>query len=207
MSSNAESSGKGRTEALTGQGVHLGHLALLFLVFAGLCSFTTLFLSQGSERRQVNLNTTTGQFVPIEVTKDNSVYEVTVSNARLPVNSWAFLEGQVLDADKEYLFSFGDELSYYAGRDSEGGWTERKDGYSTKLTIPKAGSYYLNFITETSWRGDDVRASVTVNKLRGSSLHYTLAGVVAFIIAVVLNEIRNRTITRLVSALAEMSDD
>lgn len=207
MSWNAKSLAKPRSQTPAGRGVHLGHLALLYLAFAVLCFFTSLFFAQGSERRQVRLNTPGDQLIPLEVKKDNSVYEVTVSAPRLPVNSWAFLEGQVLDADKEYLFSFGDELSYYAGRDSEGPWTELKDSYATKLTIPKAGSYYLKFIDETSRRGDSVYASVTVSKLRGSSLPYTLAGVVAFIIAVVLNEIENRTITRVIKALDEMSDD
>lgn len=207
MSWNAKSVWKSRSETLPEQGVHLGHLALLYVAFAGLCFLTTLFFSHASEKQQADLNTPEGKFIPLEVKKDNTVYEVTVSTSGLPVNSWAFIEGQVLDADKEYLFSFGDELSYYAGRDSEGPWSERKGDYSAKLTIPKAGTYYLGFVTETSWRRDDVQASITVEKLRGSSLPYTLAGIVALIIAVVLNEIRNRTITQVIEALSEAADD
>ncbi len=199
---NAESFERSRARTFTGRGVHLGHLALLYLVFAGLFLLTALFFSQGRVEKEFHLDTPEGGLVPIEVKNDETVYEVTIASDLIPVNSWAFIEGQVLDADKEYLFSFGDELSYYTGRDSEGRWTERKNSYSAKLTIPKAGNYFLSFVTETS-RGGDTGAIVVVRKLRGSSLPFMLAGAVAFIIAVVLNEIRNGTITKIIEALED----
>ena len=131
---------------------------------------------------------------------------MTIKNHRNPVNSWTFIEGEVLDADEEYLFSFGDELGHYTGVDSEGPWTEHKNSYSVKLTLPEAGDYFLDFVAETSRGGDNTPLTVTVEKLRGSSLPHILAGVVALIIAVMLNEIRNRTINKLIEALADSAD-
>ncbi len=203
---NTKSLRQSRSRALTGQRVHLGHLALLYLVFAGLFFLTALFFSQGLERQYFYLETGESKLIPIEVKQDKTVYQVTIFNHHIPVNSWTFIEGEVLDADKEYLFSFADELGHYAGVGSKGEWTERNNSYSVKITLPEAGDYFLNFVAETSWREDNASLTVTVKKLRGSSLPYILAGVVALIIAVVLNEIRNRTINKLIEALADSAD-
>lgn len=190
-----------------GGGIHLGHLALLFLAFSILCLATTLFFSSSLNEWKGPI-AHDGLVGPIEVTKDRAVHEVTISAGNLRNNSWAFVEAQLLDANKEYLFSFGDELSLYSGRDSDGPWVESKYNYSTKLTIPQAGNYHLKFLLEqspgTSGSGS---FSATVRQLRGSTLPFFVAGIAALLIAIALNEIQNRTVTKVVRFVHNMAED
>ena len=190
-----------------GGGVHLGHLALLFLAFSILCLATTLFFSTSLTQQSFSISHN-GVFGPIEVKEDQAVHEVTISARDLLNNSWAFVEAQLLDANREYLFSFGDELSLYSGRDSDGPWVESKYNYSTRLTIPKAGTYHLRFLIEQRQgsRGHGQFAA-TVRQLRGSTLPFFVAGIAALLIAIALNEIQNRTVTKVVRFVHNMAED
>lgn len=186
-----------------GGGIHLGHLALLFLGFSILCLATTLFFSSSLNEWKGPI-AHDGLVGPIEVTKDRAVHEVTISAGSLRNNSWAFVEAQLLDSNKEYLFSFGDELSLYRGVD----WVERKETYSTRLTIPKAGTYYLKFLIEQPPNGIGTgRFTAAVKRLRGSTLPFFVAGIAALLIAIALNEIQNRTVTKVVRFVHNMAED
>ena len=185
------------TGRAAGRPAHLGHLALLYVAFAALCLITSYFYSTGSLERRENVGPD-GLVGPIEITGSNSVYEVAVHRTRSVTNTWSYVEVQVLDANKEYLFSFGDELSLYSGRDSEGFWRERNETYSTKLTIPEPGTYFLKFVIEESSRANS-GFGVTLSRMAGSSLVHLVAGIAALVIGIVLNELRNRTISRMVA--------
>jgi hypothetical protein len=129
---------------------------------------------------------------PIAVQKYKEVYEITIASS-LPKNSWTFVEGEVLDAKKDYLFSFGKELWHEAGYDSDGAWQESDNSYSIKLTFPKPGQYYLNLKTDGSYNPDAVR--VTISKKRGSVIPHVVFAIFTLVIGIVLNEIRNKTLS------------
>ena len=204
MAENAHVRRPGPATTRPGRQIHLGHLAAVYLAFAVLCLFTSLFFSGTSNERAEDLGHE-GLFGPIDVREDRSVYAVEIRNPSLANNSWTFVEAQLLDANREYLFSVGDELSLYRGYDGGEAWTERKDSYVAKLAIPEAGTYYLRVLIEPG--GSSARpVRVTVRQLAGSSQPYLVAGIVALIIAVVLHEIQSRgMITRSVFRL--LADD
>lgn len=125
---------------------------------------------------------------PIRVTRAREVYEISVT-ANLPVQSWSFIEIQVYDQNRNYLFSFGKELWHETGRDSDGPWRENKNHYSTKATFPETGSYFLGIRTESN--NIPNRAVVTVSKKRGSALPHLWFGIFAIIGGIIVNEMGN----------------
>jgi hypothetical protein len=175
--------------------VDLGKVASVFIVF-GIIGLITAWvysmetgevLSRTFQPSQYGKEVTYG---PLRVEKRGAVYEVSI-DAKMPVNSWSFVEGQVLDQNREYLFSFGKELWHERGRDSDGTWQEAEDEYSMEITFPEAGTYYLSFKTESNRQPYDVK--VTVAKQRGSSLPHLWFGIITLVIGIVLNEKRNAT--------------
>ena len=128
---------------------------------------------------------------PIHVRKFNEVYSVSF-DANLPVQSWSFIQGEVLDSNKQYLFAFGKELWHERGRDSDGTWQESDDSFTLKITFPKPGRYYLKFGTESNRMPSSVR--IRVAKRLGSSIPHLWFGIVLILIGIVLNEIKNKTL-------------
>jgi hypothetical protein len=136
---------------------------------------------------------------PIFVAKNREVFAIRLT-APLPANTWAFLEGEVLDAEKEYLFSFGKEIWHETGRDSDGAWQESDLDYTMKVTFPQPGVYYLKLKANGS---HDVTAiAVTISKRRGSSLPHLIFGISTLLIGLVLNELRNKTLATLTALTA-----
>lgn len=192
--------------------IDLGKLASVFIVTALISFMTAWLFSQESEHRfsgtiepdiipyqaldadggeqEENTNTATS-FGPLTTKKYNETYAITLA-ASLPVNTWSFVEGEVLDGEKEYLFSFGKELWHETGRDSDGQWTESDNSYMMKITLPEPGTYYLRFKTQGSY--DIAALRVVINKRNGSSLPHMVLGFFALAIGLVLNEIKNKTI-------------
>ena len=84
---------------------------------------------------------------PSFVTKDfeiqgrTSNLEVAI-NTNL-INNWAYFNLTLINEGTGDAFDFGREVSYYAGRDSDGSWSE--GGQSSTVIIPRvpAGRYYL----------------------------------------------------------------
>ena len=131
----------------------------------------------------------------IKTLKPFETIEVSVYG-RLPNNSWTFVEGQVLDEKKEYLFSFGKELWAESGRDADGVWSESDTSYSIDLTIPNPGLFYLKF--ESDRYADKRRGiAVIVTRKNGSWIPHFWFGLVCLLIGVVLNEIKNKWFRRL----------
>jgi hypothetical protein len=140
---------------------------------------------------------------PLVVNKFKEVYSVAISS-NLPVNSWAFVEGEVLDAKKDYLFSFGQELWHETGYD-EGNWEEAENSYTMKITFPQPGKYYLNFKTQGSSNPDTI--NVIIKKHRGSSIPHMAFGIICLLIGIVLNETQNKTISKTLARIAKHSGE
>lgn len=195
--------------------IDLGKLASVFIVTA-LISFMTAWLfshesehsfsgtiepdiipyqALNSDTSEQEENTTTAtSFGPLTTKKYNETYAIRVA-ASLPVNTWSFVEGEVLDEEKEYLFSFGKELWHETGRDSDGPWTESENNYTMKITLPEPGTYYFRF--KTQGRYDVAALRVVISKRYGSSLPHIMLGLFALTIGLVLNEIKNKTICQI----------
>ena len=194
----------------------LGKIATVFIVCGFLSLFTAWVFSweteqvfnrtvsapyrwDGPKPEEIIKDVTT--LGPIFVAKNREVFAIRLT-APLPANTWAFLEGEILDAEKEYLFSFGKEIWHETGRDSDGAWQESDLDYTMKVTFPQSGVYYLKLKANGS---HDVTAiAVTISKRRGSSLPHLIFGISTLLVGLVLNEMRNKTLTTLAM---RMSDD
>ncbi len=195
------------------EGVNWGRVALVFLAFAILFFVTSWVMGWSAEEKTKTIRASQ-LYGPIVVTKPRTVYEITL-RTQLPRQSWQFIEAELLDAKKEYLFSFSKELYRESGRDSEGSWSETVNSLDMKLTVPAPGQYYLRFkVDGGELRGKTAtdlatrtKLTVTVARKLGSSIPHLWVGLIVLIIGLVLNEIGNLTITRLVQRVAEKDDD
>jgi len=171
--------------------INFRKLASVFFL-CSLISFLTSCVYSGSSKQELKTHINPNEQIdigPLIVSKDSTPYEFSMSSS-LQKQSWAFIEGEVLDRNKEYLYSFGKELWYESGYDSEGSWTENNNAYSIDMTFPKAGTYYFRIKSEANKMPSGI--SVMVTKSRGSALPHFWFGVLTLLIAIVLNQLHTR---------------
>ena len=162
---------------------HTYSYLLVLSIFSAACFFTAMFMSgesPGTSALKATIPAAGSEVGPIHVERDNSVYtiEVTGSLNLSQGNTWGFIEGELLDENKEFLMGFGDEM--WKERDSEG--TYENNTYSLSLTIPKQGIYYLKFKGEYPSANSADAIIVTVIPIRGNSHMHFLMGIFAFAI-------------------------
>lgn len=200
-------------ESLGGNGIHWGHVAMVFIAFAILYFATAAFydLSTDTKKYTIRADQTVG---PIVSTKANTVVQISVHNLSLRQN-WAFVETSVVDQNGNLVTSFGGDTFHESGYDSEGSWTEAKTENDVKVVLPARGRYFLKFKvsggdkfqrTGTD-KTESTRLRVAVDQKRGGSTILNVLGIIILVIGVVLNEIRNRTVINLTSAMLNKTDD
>lgn len=170
----------------------LGKLALVLVGFAALCFLTSLVMnSDTGDRYSKVLPPTGGMIGPINIADDDTVYEIHVAQDIKKAGEWSYVEGEVLDAAKNYQFSFGKELwkkqrDYRAQSTSTIPMTSTGmagvSRYNLKVVFPKAGEYFLRFKTNAS---DAVGTSINVSaqQLQGSSMFHLILGIAALFFA------------------------
>jgi hypothetical protein len=126
---------------------------------------------------------------PITVAKDRTTYHVKVKQPIRKSGHWATVSGEVLDANKKYLFGFGKEFWAESGRDSDGYWSESVTKYDMKVNLGK-GTYYLGIATERH-PGVTDGIQVKVQRKSGSGLPFTIAGIMAMLLGVALVTMEN----------------
>ena len=181
--------------------LQLGWIGFVVVVFAFLYAVTAAFFST-SDRSLSKSVRAADLYGPITVKRSNRVIRIAIKNSG-PSEGWAFVEGEVLNAKKETVLSFGGNYWHESGYD-DGYWSERKAQEDVVVRFPNPGTYFLKFKVEggrkNERKGRDITASsvltVGLDFRRGSSMLFSwLAGVLLFV-AVVLNEIGNRSIRR-----------
>jgi len=177
-------------------------IAIIFLLFGGLGLFTSFVFDINRDKETYVGRVESGRILfqnPPKITVKNrrEVYEIVIRARGIPLQAWTFVEVEVLDANKEYLFSFGEELWHEAGRDSDGRWEEEKNDYSMKATFPTRGTFYLATKLEGNRLPNVVHLSV--GKKPGSALLHFWFGVICLTLGILLNEIANKTIIRILS--------
>jgi len=162
----------------------------VLLVFAALCFFTTLFQDHNTKTVTKTLPATGGELGPIRTQKPNRVFKIAI-NQNVSVNAFSSVEGEVLDANKNYLFGFGNELWAEAGRDAEGYWSESKTNMSHKFTLKKPGEYHIK-ITSTPRNPADIGTmNITVTQKAASSLYHFILAIISAIAAAGLLAVAN----------------
>lgn len=164
-----------------------GALGAVFLIFAAIC-FTTAIAFDRTEETLLSTSFTGSEKTlgPIEAKRKDTVLAIEVEHPLAVQGKYgaidSFVEGEVLDRNRNYLFSFGKEFWAEAGYD-EGRYHESDTDTTMKVTLPEAGTFYLRFKAE----GNLERAvSVTVRRLAGSGLLHRVFGVFALIAGILL---------------------
>jgi len=174
------------TEANT-KAITMESSATLLMGYAILCFVTSIILNMGSgQPLTATLGKEGGEVGPVVVEKAGEVYQVEINQPLKAYDIWSFVDGEVLNEEKEFLFGFGDEVWSESGYDDEGSWYEKKEDFSHNVTFPEAGTYYLNFKSETSSQGSVDGVQVRVQKLVGASLAHFWIGMISFIAAISL---------------------
>lgn len=173
---------------------------LIFIGFALICFITALVMNSNSSKSlNKSIPVSGGEIGPFTVEKDKTVVEL---KARQPLEYGhsSYVSGDVLDQNKNHLFSFGKEFWAETGYDMDGHWSESDTSMKSKFTLQQAGTYYIRLTSEHSQqncsdidlacqdRAKKVNAniSVSVSQKRGSSLPHLIAGIFGLLIAVVL---------------------
>lgn len=187
---------KGNQEYL--EGIDYEKIAKVFFIFAFI-SFCTALYNWGNYEE---IFTTT--ITPVAVSADDEDSEpkrlaligpIEVKNkseilgfqikSNLGNEKWEFIEADVLDQDKEYLFSFGQELWDESGRDNEGYWHEREDSYEAKISFPKEGKFYISLKTQSDNYPSNIK--IIVKKYHASPYPHGIFGLICMIIGLVMD--------------------
>ncbi|HJL14832.1 MAG TPA: hypothetical protein RMH99_04200 [Sandaracinaceae bacterium LLY-WYZ-13_1] len=156
---------------------------------------TAAYFTTGERVLSERLPPNGGMVGPIQIAEPNTVLNIHVNQSlNLPSgrssfgtnSTWSFVSGEVLDAEQEYLFGFGGELWKESGYDGTH-WTESKDDYELKVTIPDAGTFFLEFSTELppgATNPGEIR--VAIEKKRGSAIPHFIFGIVAILLGLIM---------------------
>ena len=153
-------------------------------VFAALCLLTAVITGYSTTRiLHEELPPAGGVLGPIELSGSDTVLEIEIAS---PVadGQWTHWTGNLLNSKREFVLGFGEEFWRESGYDDGGYWTETKDDFDVRVTVPDPGSYYLEFSSEASLPGAGGSAMVEVHKAPGSSLPHMWLGVLGLIAAV-----------------------
>lgn len=190
--------GKPRNEKLRAAGIVLMAFGLVSLI-------TAIFFARQSGAALVQSLPAEGGIVgPVEITKENTVLHITVQQS-FSQDSWSYIEGDVLDAEQEPLFSFGDELWRESGYDSDGAWSESDSTYDLKVTIPEKGTHYLELTAELAAPSTASSMSIRVEPQAGSTVPFIAAGIIGLILGLILHEMATGAIIRALGKLGEES--
>ncbi|NKB24378.1 MAG: hypothetical protein GKR87_08395 [Kiritimatiellae bacterium] len=158
--------------------------AVILVGFGLLCLVMSFFFNIGRGKEiSKTLPAKGGIIGPLKVAKDRSVYLIKVKQD-VRDREWSSVTGELLDEQKKYLFGFGKQLWTESGRDAEGYWKESVTSFDLKLTVPKEGTYFLNFEVEKS-PGVSSPLYVTVNKKAGSALPFFWGSIISLILGII----------------------
>ncbi|MBT4921570.1 MAG: hypothetical protein HON23_00980 [Rickettsiales bacterium] len=171
----------------------LGILSKVFFAFGIISILTSFFFSAGTKEGYQAKLSPNEIWGPIQVNKKNASYKVKIQ-ANLGRQSWSFLEIEVLDSEKEYLYSFGKELWRESGRDSEGAWQENNTSYKMNITFAKTGNYYFRLKSDSNRAMGPVH--VLISRVRGSGIPHLIFGIICIIVGVVFHEKKHNSLAR-----------
>jgi hypothetical protein len=79
-------------------------------------------------------------------------------------NNWAYLSFALINSDTGQAFDFARELSYYAGTDSDGAWSEGDRNDEVLIPSVPAGRYYLRVEPEMDPAAAGVRYEIALRR-------------------------------------------
>ena len=202
-------------------GAKIRAVGIIVLMVGLLSLFTALFMNNNSGQPIAQTLPPLGGTIGPYDFDANTVLDVEVHQT-LQKEGWSFVSGELLNADEETLFGFGDELWWETGVDSEGySWNESVRMYDLKITVPESGQFYFDFAVESGLKAGARSApgaagaapspetylsqmTVKITKKAGSALPHLVFGIFALLGGIVVTAIGNARSQRenLVASLA-----
>lgn len=191
--------------------VHWGQVALLVLGFAILFFATAFYFDTTTKAYKRAVVPVGVLFGPIETKRRDQIAHITTRHFA-ENRRWAFIEGVVLKDKKTRITSFGGEYFHESGYDADGPWSESEVERDVRVVLPSAGRYWIQFVAQggrsgigkSERLGKDTKVELKVELKRGGSTILNVLGLVLLVVAVIMNEVRNRTLTGM---LRNMNDD
>lgn len=179
--------------------------ASIALVLFGIVSLlTALFITTSAGRaeyRRFEAGVADKIMGPIAVEATGGVLHIEVRQAfATGENAWAFVGGELLDADLEFLMGFGEEVWSESGYESGYYWAESKLDFDLNLTVPESGQFYVKFDIEESAPNATGELAVSVEPRYGSGVPHFATGLFALLFGLVMLEVSTAAVRR---ALAE----
>lgn len=169
----------------------------IFFIFGVLSLLTSLFY--GSDKKDVFNDTLTlptkndSKIIgPITVNEEGKIYSVTSQLITGSQWDWSFISGELLDSNKNSLFSFAMELYPQRGENSSSGTVDGlkyKTGksFTTDFTIKNKGQYYLKFIQDAKPSGITApKLSINIKTQQYSPVPHRKFAIILIIIGFIL---------------------
>ena len=170
---------------------------ILVFLFGLVCLGTALVFSFDSGKViKGAVPPTGGTLGPIVVDEPDTVLLIEVFQPQQGYG-WTYVSGELLDAEQEFLFGFGQELWHEKGYD-DGPWDEALQNFDIKVTVPQKGTYFA-FVEAEQQPANPIGGNigVTISPKMGSSVpHFTagiaglIFGLLFFIGGVMMNPVR-----------------
>ena len=171
----------------------------MLFVFSFICFLTSFFLNKTIGKPTIQRVEATGGEVAIRTETPNTVLRFDISQQLLP-NSWSYLYITLEDTQREELCAFSEELWAEAGIDQGYHWSESKNTFTNKFSFSKPGVYYLVIEPEVPAVAPEKIGEIKIKsqELRGSNVPHLSMAIISLLLAIVLNEIANLTLIRLI---------
>ncbi len=176
----------------SGRSVNLGHLAIVYLIFGGLCLFTGLFQGIGSDTwsvTQLNVDNTTAG--PFETGDAGALVNIEIEKPYGP-GAWQLQDARLVDADGAEVLSFGETLRRQQEAVPPDSQSRDIIVYGLQLAVPKEGPVYIELSQDPAATVANATADITVSLVQGGSTPFYVAGLAALIIAGVVFEWNSR---------------
>ena len=102
-------------------------------------------------------------------------------------NNWAYFNVALINNDTEHAYSFGREVSYYEGRDSDGHWSEGHANDSVVVPSIPPGHYYLRVEPEMDSKATPMAYQIWVRRGVPVGAFFWIAAVLLILPAIVIS--------------------
>ena len=175
----------------------ISYSALTLFVFSIICFATSSFLNGEIQKGTTQVINRKGGEIALDIPEDHTVLNIKVKQTLLP-NSWSSVYVSVENNEDIELYGFGDDLWAEEGISEGYYWSESDLDFENTLVFADKGKYFLAFENEYSHPDTNVGdIQVKITELYGSKLPHRITAIFALILAIVLNEIANRTLINL----------
>ena len=160
----------------------------ILIVFILLSVISSFIIEVNVEDEQyTHLPKAGGLYGPFTIHDDGTPTSIKISRTRaIDAFDWDALDIEILDANKNYMASFGAEFWKETGRDSDGRWSEEDNDAELRYFFHQKGEYFLKVTTQsTDTRKNNQLYYIAINQKLGSGEVFSSFGFILMWIAAI----------------------